>query len=61
MMEEFMQQILQSNDIYILSSYVATALVLVIMALSSWRSKKKDEKDLRILEKQLSDLSGKQN
>lgn len=61
MMEEFMQQILQSNDIYILSSYVATALVLVIMALSSWRSKKKDEKDLRILEEQLSDLSGKQN
>ena len=61
MMAEFMQQILHSNDIYILSSYVATALVLVIMALSSWRSKKKDENDLRMLEKQLSDLSGKQN
>ncbi|MCF6216114.1 MAG: heme exporter protein CcmD [Emcibacter sp.] len=61
MIEEFMQQILQSNDIYILSSYVAAALVLVIMALSSWRSKKKDENDLRILEKQLNNLSEKQN
>lgn len=45
------------NDIYILSSYIAGAVVLVGLAVTSWRAKRQDEGDLRTLEKQLRELS----
>jgi len=60
MIEDFLQQTMNSNDIFILASYAATALVLAVMALSSWRSKKQAEHNLRALEGQLRDLSEKQ-
>ncbi len=47
------------NEIYIVSSYVAGAIVLIGLAVASWRAKKQDENDLRELEKQLRELSDK--
>lgn len=49
-----------ANDIYILSSYGAGMVVLIGLFVTSWRAKKKDESDLRTLEKRLRDLSDKQ-
>ncbi len=49
-----------ANDIYILSSYLAGAVVLVGLALASWRAKRQDENALRTLEKQVRELSDKQ-
>ncbi len=60
MTSEFFRQILNSNDIYILCSYIAGVIVLVALAMASWRAKKQDETDLRKLEKQMRDLSEKQ-
>ena len=48
------------NDIYILSSYSAGAVVLIGLAIASWRAKRQDENDLRTLEKQVRELSEKQ-
>lgn len=49
------------NDIYILSSYAAGAMVLVGLALVSWRAKKQDENDLRKLEKHAQEQADKQS
>lgn len=48
------------NDIYILFSYLAAAVILVGLAVASWQSKKQDENDLRKLEEQMRELSEKQ-
>jgi len=50
-----------ANDIYILVSYLAGALVLIGLALVTWRGKKKDENDLRKLEEKIQNLSDKQS
>ncbi len=60
MTAEFFRQMLNSNDIYILFSYIAGIIILAALAMASWRAKKQDETDLRRLEKQLRDLSEKQ-
>lgn len=51
---------MEANDIYILSSYVAGAIVLIGLALASWLAKRQDENNLRILEKQVRELSDRQ-
>ncbi len=47
-------------DIYIWPSYIVTAVVLCGLAVISWRSKKKDEQNLRRLEQQMRELSDKE-
>ena len=59
-MPEFKNVFENANDIYILSSYGAGVVVLIGLFVTSWRTKKKDESDLRTLEKRLRDLSDKQ-
>ncbi|MCK5425614.1 MAG: heme exporter protein CcmD [Emcibacter sp.] len=49
-----------ANDIYILSSYIAGAVVLIGLGWASWWAKRQDENNLRVLEKQLRELSDKQ-
>lgn len=48
-----------SYDIYIWPSYILTAVVLVAIAVISWRSKKKDEESLRRLEQQAREYTEK--
>ncbi len=60
MTSEFFRQMLNSNDIYILCSYIAGVIILAALAMVSWRARKQDETDLRKLEKQMRDLSEKQ-
>jgi len=47
------------NDIYILLSYGAGAIVLVLLGLVSWLARNRDQRDLRKLEQQMRDLSEK--
>lgn len=51
---------MMANDIYIWASYGAGALVLIGLAVLSWRAKTKDEATLRHLEQQIKDLTEKQ-
>lgn len=51
---------MEPNDIYILSSYIAGAVVLIGLGWISWWAKRQDENNLRVLEKQLRELSDKQ-
>ncbi len=60
MTSAFFHQMFNSNDIYILCSYIAGVIVLAALAMASWRAKKQDETDLRKLERQMRDLSEKQ-
>lgn len=48
-----------ANDIYILSSYIAGAVVLIGLGWTSWRAKRQDENNLRVLEKHMRELSDK--
>ncbi|MBL4613003.1 MAG: heme exporter protein CcmD [Emcibacter sp.] len=49
-----------ANDMYILLSYGASIVVLVVLAVTSLWTKKKDETILRKLENQMRELSDKQ-
>jgi len=60
MITEFLQQTLQPNDIFILSSYGAAVVVMIALAAASWQSKKHAENDLRRLKQQISELLEKQ-
>lgn len=51
---------MEPYDIYIWPSYIVTAVVLFALAVISWRGKKKDERNLRKLERQMRELAGKQ-
>ncbi|MCF8473328.1 MAG: hypothetical protein K9G26_01420 [Emcibacter sp.] len=50
---------LSNNDIYILCSYLATGVVLIAVAVFSWRAKKHNEASLHKLEQQIQELSEK--
>lgn len=59
-MSEFINELINGRNIYILVSYFAGAVVLIGLALFTWRGKKSDENDLRKLEEQIRELSKKQ-
>lgn len=54
-----MPEFINPNDIFIWSSYLATAVVLVGLGVVSWRTKTKDLTTLRKLEKHMRDSAEK--
>ncbi|NOZ43479.1 MAG: heme exporter protein CcmD [Alphaproteobacteria bacterium] len=54
-----MADLIKNNDIYTLSSYIIGIVVLTVMAIASFRAKKKAENDLRQLKKRIEELSKK--
>jgi len=48
-----MADLFEGNNIFLLFSYIAGAVILVGMTVASWRAKKKDEADLRKLEQHI--------
>ncbi len=51
---------MEGNDVFLLFSYIASAVVLIALFVTSLWTKKKDEATLRKLEDQIRDLTDRQ-